>query len=75
MAAFPEVEGVGVWLCTQDDDQRDLLGGKNPCLADVQEVFRRIGYPEDEIAGIATVAQSQETVDRAYEGSWFFAMR
>lgn len=73
VAAFPDLDGVSVWLCTDSDHQRDALSRNGYERDTVVEIFHSLGFPESE--EILTTAQSQETVDRDYEGSWFFAMR
>ncbi len=35
----------------------------------------RCGFTQDWLRGLMTTAQSQETVDRDYEGKWFYAVR
>jgi hypothetical protein len=75
VAAFPNQDDFSVWLCTQTDEQRNRLGATNPLLADVREVLENAGFPARQLSYLATITQSQETVDRDYEGNWFYAMR
>lgn len=75
IAAFPALDSVGVCLCTLTDEQRDALGRVNPGLSSVREVLADAGFADDELVGLSTTAQSQETVERDFEGSWFCAMR
>ena len=74
-AAFPDLDGFAVWLCTTTDDERETLGRDSPSLEQVRGVLLEAGFSPDELQGLATVAQSQETVDRDFESSWFYAMR
>jgi hypothetical protein len=71
--AFPELDPLVVWLCTRTDEQRDALNPTNPQHARVYQVLIDAGFSEDELRGLGTVAQSQETVDRDYGSSWFQA--
>jgi hypothetical protein len=77
VAAWPDIEGVSVWLCTRTDVERDALGATNPAKAEVEGVLRRCGLDDRDLAvgRLTTTAQSQETVDRSFDGSWFYAMR
>jgi hypothetical protein len=34
-----------------------------------------VGFTPAELADLSVIAESQETVDRQYEGSWYYAMR
>lgn len=75
VSAFPTQDEVWVWLATATDGQRDALPPKEPLLAAVRQAVADAGYPVDELDNIHSAVQSQETVDRDYEGSWFFALR
>jgi hypothetical protein len=75
VAAYPGQQGALVWLCTEHDHQRDALGHSEPHRVAVIDVLRQLGFPETELQTVHTTAQSQETVDRDFEGSWFYAMR
>ena len=57
------------WVVTSTDAERDRLAGDaelNKRLASVAKA----GFPPDSFT-----FQSEETVSRDYEGSWFYAMR
>lgn len=71
VAALPDPD-VWVWLGTQTDAQRDSLATANDLLAQVRQVL------DEKVTGIdvtGVTVQSEETVNRDYEGSWFYAMR
>lgn len=74
-AAFPSLDGFAVCLCTDTDTQRDALGISNPRLEQIRQVLASVGFGTSELAHSSSTAQSQETVDRDYQGSWFLAMR
>jgi hypothetical protein len=74
VAAFPRHE-FAVWLCTQCDRERDALGPPDPLLDAVRAIVVEAGFTPDQVTDLRMVAQSQETVDRDYEGSWFYALR
>lgn len=75
VVGFVKPYGIHVWLCTDTDKQRDALPAPNPFQDDVRAVLDAAGLPRDESTFEGTVAQSQETVDRDYGGSWFYALR
>ena len=73
-AGFPELDTFTVWLCVETDAQRDALQPwKNPAFTRVFQVLFDAGFSEDELLGLSTVAESQETVDRDYKGIWLDA--
>jgi hypothetical protein len=74
-AAFPQVNGVDVWLCTLADDEKAHLQAKPHRMADVKTVLRNAGFSDVDVAKSTVTVQSQETVDRDFEGSWFYATR
>ena len=37
--------------------------------------LERLGYPRAAISSVAFAFESQETVDRRYQGNWWHAMR
>lgn len=75
VGAFPDLPGAGVWLCTTTDAERDALQADAGLLGSIRDVMREVGFSSLDVAETGVVVQSQQTVDRAYEGSWFFAMR
>lgn len=67
--------GVAVWLCTSTDAQRDVLGSSDPAWEMVRTMLHACALRDRDLDRLTTNAPSQETVDRDYEGSWFYAMR
>jgi hypothetical protein len=65
---------VWAWLGTATDAERDALP-ERPFRDEVLEILRTAGLPEDEVGEFGTTKQSQETVERDYQGSWFYALR
>lgn len=58
------------WVVTDRDNERDALAGDSALRATLNEAAVRAGFAPDSFT-----FQSQETVDRDYGGSWFYAMR
>ncbi len=75
VVGFVHPFSVHVWLVTATDADRDALGSSNPFLAEVTAAILSGDFPCEHGTIDGTVAQSQETVDRDYEGSWFYALR
>ncbi len=65
---------VSAWLVTATDAERDALP-LSPFGAEVRSIVEVAGVPDGDLGKLDTVVQSQETVDRDYEGSWFYAQR
>src|SRR5687767_11844414 len=72
VAAWPDLAGVSVWRCTETDAERDALGSDNAAKTKVEAVLRECGLDDRDLGPglLVTTAQSQETVDRQYSGSW-----
>ena len=68
-------DDFAIWLCTATDKQRDGLSRVNPHLEEVRSILLSAGFTPKQLTGLSTTAQSQETVERDYEGSWFYAVR
>jgi hypothetical protein len=75
VASFPHSDRFAIWLGTETDEQRNALPERNPCLDEVRSCLAESGFPAEQVSGLLTTAQSQETVDRDYQGSWFYALR
>ena len=73
VTAFIEPYDSWVWLGTPTDSERDELLDVPDLLELVSDAIQASGLDLSLITG--ATAQSQETVDRDYEGSWFYALR
>ena len=74
VSAFPSQDDAWVWLGTTTDVERDTLAGSRPgLLSEVRLIAERHGFIAQSVSGV--VVQSEETVARDYEGSWFYALR
>lgn len=72
VTAFVEPFQSSVWLCVSSDAERDELLTK-PDLLELVHAALRSNQLDASLIDSAT-AQSQETVNRDYEGSWFNAL-
>lgn len=75
VGAFPELPGAGVWLCTTTDRERDILRSDAALRENVLSVLRKVGFSPNDVGASGVVVESQQTVDRDYDGSWYYAMR
>lgn len=74
VVAFPAQDDAWVWLGTATDAERDALsGGEAQVLSEVRRIAERHGFAPEKVSGVTV--QSEETVAREYEGSWFYALR
>jgi len=74
VVGFVEPYRISVWLGTKTDQERDALGPE-PFLDEVKRLVASAGLPQERAWVSVTVAQSEETVGRDHQGSWFYALR
>jgi hypothetical protein len=63
-------QGLGVWLGTLTDAERDALAADADLTSATRVVVERRDLSFDGVS-----VESQETVDRDYDGSWFRRLR
>jgi len=74
VSAFPFQDDAWVWLGTATDAERDALAGtEEHLLAEVRRTAEHHGFAPEKVTGVTV--QSEETVAREFEGSWFYALR
>ena len=73
VTAFSEPYDSSVWLGTSTDSERDELLDVPDLLGLIHDAIQLSGLDGSLVTG--ATAQSQETVDRDYAGSWFYALR
>ena len=74
VSAFSFQDDAWVWLGTATDAERDALTGSEPrLLAEARLIAESHGFPAQNVSGVTV--QSEETVARDFEGSWFYALR
>ena len=74
VSAFPFQDDAWVWLGTATDAERDALTGWEPrLLSEARRIAEHHGFPAQNVSGVTV--QSEETVARDFEGSWFYALR
>jgi hypothetical protein len=66
---------LAFWVKTDTDAQRDALQADPDLQRRLREVLREVRYPAAAIDEVGFAFESQETVDRDYEGSWYYAMK
>jgi hypothetical protein len=75
VSAFPGQQLFAVWLGTATDAEASQLRTLPTIHARVHDLLLAHGFEERDLDGLMVVVQSQETVDRDYDGSWFYALR
>lgn len=69
----PGQDGPGAWLCTNTDSERDRLELEADLDSIVGEDLWLSGAVRQDLENLVVRVQSQETVDRDYGSSWFYA--
>jgi hypothetical protein len=72
---FTDFQPISVWLCTTTDSELNAFLSPNPRIDVVRAEMAKVGFTGSDLKNLQTTAQSQESVDRSYDGSWFYAMR
>ena len=75
VSAFPDHQPFAVWLGTATDSEAVRLRTLPTIRARVHDLLVAHGFEERDLGGLMVVVQSQETIDREYDGSWFYALR
>ena len=74
VSAFPSQDDAWVWLGTSTDTERDSLACAEPqVLSQLRVIAERHGFEPEKLSGVTV--QSEETVARDFQGSWFYALR
>lgn len=65
---------IAVWVKTDTDAQRDALiaGGLRER---VHDDFHKAGYPAEVVPEVAVACESDETVKRDWNGSWWYRIK
>ena len=75
VSAFPDRRPFAVWLGTARDSEAARLRTSPTIRARVHDLLVAHGFKVRDLVELVVVVQSQETVDREYDGSWFYALR
>jgi hypothetical protein len=70
--------GAAVWLFYQDDAQVmafDQDGTTSRAQAQFLSFLEQAGYPAEWLPDVAFYIDSQENIDRNYQGSYFYRLR
>lgn len=75
VAGLPEIAGAHEWLSVETDAQRNALEADPSVAESVKQILADQGFSQEDVARSGVRVQSQETIDRDYDSSWFYAMR
>lgn len=64
-----------VWLVTATDGEKAEVAERGLLRAEVLTALRESGVQADLLEQTHVTVESQETVDRDYEGNWYYAMK
>jgi len=59
-----------IWIATVTDAERDKLQQDTNLIHQLRAALLHVGYPAEDVAMVQLVLESQEAVDREFEGSW-----
>jgi hypothetical protein len=62
---------VVYWICVKSDLQKDKLVNDMDLAGRLRSLLNEANYPSSAIASVHIVFESQETVDRESNGSWY----
>jgi hypothetical protein len=51
------------------------MGASPQLIAELRSALLAVGYPEDAVPKVGFAFESQETVDRDYNGNWWYAVK
>ena len=66
---------LAFWICVPTDAQRDALLGDPAFATRLRRIVADSGYPEDSVDRVGFASESDETVDRDWNGNWYHAMK
>jgi hypothetical protein len=65
---------LAFWIATKTDADAEMLRGDASFLPALRNALLAAGYPVDAVPYVRFPVESQETVDRDYNGNWNEAM-
>jgi hypothetical protein len=66
---------IAIWIATQTDEERDLMRASHELLPEFRRILLAAGYPPVAVPDVGFEFESQQTVDRDYGGSWWYAVK
>ena len=64
-----------IWLVTASDEEKAEVKGRGLLRAEVLAALGDAGVAPDLVERTVVGVESQETVDRDFEGNWYYAMK
>jgi hypothetical protein len=66
---------LAFWITTQTDAERDLMRSAPELVSEFRQVLLDVGYPATAVADVGFAIESQQTVDRDYNGNWWYCVK
>ena len=66
---------LAVWIMTDLDAERNVIIASDKLNSLIQDSLRQVNYPAEAISHICGTVESQETVDRDWDGKWHHRMK
>jgi len=74
-ATYIHPKNLAFWIRTKSDSERDLLRNDTKLIMEFREALLKANYPADAVPDVGFAFESDETVERDYNGSWFQARK
>jgi len=65
-------KNLAYWICVESDSQKNLLKSNIELQKELKDLLAKQNYPRDAMKYVQINIESQETVDRESEGSWYY---
>jgi hypothetical protein len=66
---------LAFWITTQTDAERDLMRSAPELVSEFRQVLLDAGYPATAVPDIGFEFEAQQTVDRDYNGNWWYRVK
>jgi hypothetical protein len=66
---------LAIWITTQTDEERDSMRASHDLVPQFRRVLLAVGYPPSAVAEVGFEFESQQTVDRDYDGNWWYRVK
>jgi hypothetical protein len=66
---------LAIFITTPTDADRDLMRASPDLVSEFRSALLAVGYPPSAVSEVSFNFESQETVDRDYNGNWWYATK
>jgi len=65
-------KNLAFWICIESDKEKNKLKSDALLMNIFQNLLIKYNYPKSAVGFVFIDFQSQETIDREYEGNWYY---